>query len=74
MEKNRYAQHKHEIDRISREENVDIGVACAMLRDKMGWEFPEGKDAEITEFTGYINEIARKSNGEHNLVADYFAE
>lgn len=28
MENNRYAQHKKEIDRISMEQNVDIGVAC----------------------------------------------
>ena len=31
MENNRYAQHKKEIREISERENVDIGVACAML-------------------------------------------
>lgn len=68
MENNRYAQHKKEIDRISREENVDIGTACAMLRQRMGWTFPEGKDTEITEFTAYINGLT----GEE--VKAYFSE
>ena len=58
MENNRYAQHKKEIDRISRERNVDIGVACAMLRDQMGWTFQDGKDTEITEFTDYVAGMA----------------
>lgn len=73
MENNRYAQHRKEIDRISREENVDIGVACAKLRDRLGWTF-EGPDKELTEFTGYINELSRKSDKDHNFVAEYFAE
>lgn len=73
MENNRYAQHRKEIKEISERENVDIGVACAMLRDKMGWTF-DGPDKELTEFTGYINELSRKSDGGHNLVAEYFAE
>ena len=68
MENNRYAQHKKEIDRISREENVDIGTACATLRKRMGWTFPEGKDTEITEFTAYINGLT----GEE--VRAYFAD
>ena len=70
---NRYAQHKKEIREISEREGVDIGVACAMLRDKMGWTF-DGPDKELTEFTGYINELSRQSDGGHNLVAAYFAE
>lgn len=76
MENNRYAQHKKEIREISEREGVDIGVACAMLRDKMGWTFEEtkGVDRELTEFTGYINELSRKSDGGHNLVAEYFAD
>ena len=76
MENNRYAQHKKEIREISEREGVDIGVACAMLRDKMGWTFEEtkGVDRELTEFTGYINELSRQSDGGHNLVAAYFAE
>ena len=49
------------------------GVACAVLRDRMGWTF-EGPDKELTEFTGYINELSRKSDGGHNLVAEYFAD
>ena len=70
---NRYAQHKKEIKEISEREGVDIGVACAMLRDKMGWTF-DGPDKEITEFTGYINELSRQSDGGHNLVAEYFED
>lgn len=73
MENNRYAQHKKEIKEISEREGVDIGVACAMLRDKMGWTF-DGPDKELTEFTGYINELSRQSDGGHNLVAAYFAD
>lgn len=73
MENNRYAQHRKEIDRISREENVDIGVACAMLRDRLGWTF-EGPDKELTEFTEHVNELSRKSDKDHNFVAEYFAE
>ena len=70
MENNRYAQHKREIKEISERENVDIGVACAMLRDKMGWTFKEteGIDKEITEFGRFIN----KMDGEE--VNKYFAE
>lgn len=76
MENNRYAQHKQEIKEISEREGVDIGVACAMLRDKMGWTFEEtkGVDRELTEFTSYINELSRKSDSRHNLVAEYFAD
>ena len=70
---NRYAQHKKEIREISEREGVDIGVSCAMLRDKMGWTF-DGPDKELTEFTGYINELSRQSDGGHNLVAAYFAD
>lgn len=58
MENNRYAQHKKEIDRISREQGVDIGVACAILRDQMGWTFQDGKDTEITEFTAYVADMS----------------
>ena len=32
---------------------MDIGTACAMLRDQMGWHF-DGPDVELAEFTGYI--------------------
>ena len=46
MENNRYAQHKKEIREISEREGVDIGVACAMLRDKMGWTFEETKGVD----------------------------
>lgn len=56
MENNRYAQHKKEINRISMEQNVDIGVACAMLRDRMGWHF-DGPDKELTEFTAHVQDI-----------------
>ncbi len=66
---NRYAQHKMDIKRICEERNVDIGVACAILRDEMGWHFPEtdGIDREITEFTSMIS----KMSGEE--VKAYFA-
>jgi len=57
MENNRYAQNRHEIDRISREKGVDIGVACAMLRDKKGWSFKDGIDTEITEFCDYVRSM-----------------
>lgn len=57
MENNRYYQNRKEINRISIEQNVDIGVACAMLRDMMKWEFKDGKDTEITEFTAYVQSI-----------------
>lgn len=69
MENNRYAQNKAEIKRISEQENVDIGVACAMLRAKMGWTFEatNGIDHEITEFTRYINSL------KSDEVAAYFA-
>lgn len=73
MENNRYAQHRKEIKEISEREGVDIGVACAVLRDRMGWTFDE-PDKELTEFTGYINELSRKSDSGHNLVAEYFAD
>ena len=68
MENNRYAQHKKEIKEISEREGVDIGVACAMLRDQMGWEFPDGKDTEITAFTRFLHDM----DGEE--VRKYFAE
>ena len=55
MQENRYAQHKSEIDRISREEKVDIGTACAMLRKRMGWHCEGGKDADLTAFTEFLN-------------------
>lgn len=57
MENNRYALCKKMIHEISETEGVDIGVACAMLRDKMGWHFPDGKDTEITEFCDYVSHI-----------------
>ena len=53
METNRYAQHKDTIRKISEEQGVDIGTACAMLRDQMGWHF-DGPDTELTEFVRYI--------------------
>ena len=68
MENNRYAQHKKEIDRISMEQNVDVGVACAILRDQMGWKFQDGKDTEITEFTAYVNDMSAEER------AAYFAQ
>ena len=68
MENNRYHINRKEIDRISREENVDIGVACAMLRDRMGWHFEDGKDTEITEFTAYVADMAPEDR------AAYFAD
>ena len=58
MENNRYAQHRAEIDKISKEQSVDIGVACAILRDQMGWTFQDGKDTEITEFTAYVADMS----------------
>ena len=67
MENNRYAQHKREIKEISERENVDIGVACAILRHDKGWEFPEG-DKEITAFTAFVHQM----DGEE--VKKYFAE
>ena len=45
-----------------------IGTACAMLRQRRGWTFPEGKETEITEFTAYINGLT----GEE--VRAYFSE
>ena len=66
IETNRYAQHKKEIHRISMEENVDIGAACAMLRDRMGWHF-EGPDKELTEFTAHVADMAPADR------LDYFA-
>ena len=68
MENNRYAQHRKEIREISERENVDIGVACAVLRDRMGWTFEDGIDKEITEFCRFINQM----DGEE--VKKYFAE
>ena len=68
MENNRYAQNRKEIKEISERENVDIGVACAMLRDRMGWTFEDGIDKEITEFCRFINQM----DGEE--VKKYFAE
>lgn len=56
MEKNMYAQHKMEIKAISEREDVDIGVACAMLRDRMGW-FAGEKDPEITEFCAFVGAL-----------------
>ena len=56
MENNRYYQNRKEIHRISMEQNVDIGVACAILRDRMGWHF-DGPDKELTEFTAYVQSI-----------------
>lgn len=53
MKNNRYAQHKRLVREISEREGVDIGTACAMLRDNMGWRF-DGPDVELAEFTGYI--------------------
>ena len=66
MENNRCAQHRKKIREISERENVDIGVACAMLRDQMGWEFPDGKDTEITAFTCFLMDSEE--------VRKYFAE
>ena len=56
MENNRYYQNRKAIHQISMEENVDVGVACAMLRDRMGWHF-DGPDKELTEFTAYVQDI-----------------
>ena len=50
---NRYAQHKRLVCEISEREGVDIGTACAMLRDRMGWHF-DGPDVELAEFTAYV--------------------
>lgn len=70
MENNRYAQHRKEIREISERENVDIGVACAILRHDKGWTFPEtkGKDHEIKEFTDFIRKM------EPAEVVVYFAD
>ena len=67
METNRYALCRKEIHKISQEQNVDIGVACAMLRDRMGWHF-EGPDKELTEFTKFVGDMPA------NDRAAYFAE
>lgn len=67
MEKNIYAQHKQAVKAISEKEGVDIGVACAMLRDKMGW-FADEKDAQITQFCAFVEGMT----GEE--VKAYFAE
>ena len=53
METNRYALCRREIHRISQEEAVDVGVACAMLRDRMGWHF-DGPDRELTAFCAQV--------------------
>ena len=60
MENNRYAQHKDLIREISDQQGVDIGVACAMLRDRMGWTFEgtEGIDKEITEFCDFCSRMS----------------
>lgn len=65
MENNRYAMFKHDIHRISQEENVDIGTACAMLRDRMGWHFEDGKDKEITEFCQYVSGMEPDERAEY---------
>ena len=59
MKENRYAQHKMEIREISEREGVDIGVACAMLRNEKQWTFPEtgGIDEELRDFVGYCNDL-----------------
>lgn len=64
MENNRYYENRKEIHRISQEENVDVGTACAMLRDRMGWHFRDGKDTEITEFTEYVYSIPEQERKE----------
>lgn len=57
MENNRYALCKVMVRDICDEQGVDIGTACAILRDKMGWHFKDGKDHEITEFCSFVNDM-----------------
>ena len=65
MKNNRFAQHKKEIDRISREQKVDIGVAVSMLAQEMGWQ--DWGD-ESMEFCKFVNDL------EPEARAAYFAE
>lgn len=53
LKDNRFFQHKEEIEKICYEEGVDIGVALAMYRDRMGWT---GEDVtkEMQEFDSYV--------------------
>ena len=68
MENSRCVQHRKQVREIFGREETDIGVAFAMLRDQMGWEFPDGKDTEITAFTRFLHDM----DGEE--VRKYFAE
>ena len=68
---NPYAQCKDEIHKISQERNVDVGVACSMLRHDKGWEYPEG-DKDITEFTRFVQELSQASTDGYYYVKEYF--
>lgn len=46
MENNRFYQNRHRIAEISREQNVDAGVATSILAHEKGW----------TNYTAELNE------------------
>ena len=65
MENNRFHCYRKEVGRLSREEQVDIGVAVAMLARQMDWQ--DWGD-ESMEFYRYVNDM------EPEARAAYFAE
>ena len=65
MENNRFHRYRKEVGRLSREEQVDIGVAVAMLARQMD---SQDWGDESMEFCRYVNDM------EPEARAAYFAE
>ena len=64
---NRFYEHRMEIRKISEEQNVDIGVALDILRDKMNWHGEEAFN-EMKAFNAEVGgpkqvEVTRKIFG-----------
>ena len=56
LTQNRFHAHKKELADISRENNVDIGVAIAMLAHKLGFQDWGQESMELKEYLAELDE------------------
>lgn len=65
---NRFYLHRKEIDRISRERHVDVGVASSMIAAEKKWT---GYTREMNE---WMNECRKFTLAKDKTLADLFKE
>ena len=67
-EENRFHQHRAEIAKISRKQNVDVNTAAAM------WAYAMAQTdyaAELKEFDRYVADLQSRTTEKKNLVQAY---